>query len=108
MDFRNSKPSKNFVDQTGDTKRSIRSQLLDPYAPWENLIPDWNANELGRIEKGEDVLNILRERMKNLFLRNFFMEGGDKSIRPFDFHKEDFDTHSSLRKKSRGSAYDNY
>lgn len=76
--------------------------------PWDREMQDWNADELGRIKKGENVLNILRERMKNMYIRNFFMEGLDKSIRPFDFHKEEFDTHSSLRKKSRGSAYDNY
>lgn len=105
MDFRNTKPSKNFSDKTGDTKRSVLSYLL---APWDQYSADWDANELRRVEKGEDVLNILRERMRNMFLRNFIMEGGNKSIRPFDFHKEEFDTHSSLRKKSSGSAYDNY
>lgn len=106
MDFRKVKPSKNFVDQSS-SQRSLLSALLDPYAPWPDGSFDWDKKELGRLGKGEDAINLLRDRMKKLFWDNFLMEG-NRPRRNFDFHKEEFDTHSNQRKRSQGSSYDNY
>lgn len=111
MDLSKVKPSKNFKDSTD---RPLLRYLLSIYDPSMNYDEetgghqDWSYGEKKRLKKGEDVLNLLRERMRNEYIRNFFMEGGNRSTRPFNFHREEFDTHSSIRKKSNGSAYDNY
>lgn len=111
MDLTKTKPSKNFQDNTDRGWLRDVLSIYDPslmYNEDTGGVMDWTTGEKRRLKKGEDVLNILRERMRNEYLRNFLFEGLNKSTRPFDFHKEEFDTHSSLRKKSQGSAYDNY
>lgn len=104
-DWSKTKPSKNFIDQT-DPRRSLQAWALDPYAPWPDGSFEWNENERKRLGKGEDVLNILRERMRNIFLQNWLTEG--RPMKNFDAYQETFPTHSNLRKRSKGSSYDNY
>lgn len=112
MDFSRTKPSKRFEDRT--------DLLYKFLSPWDqNAGPDlykrFTKPELDRLvadaSKGQytNFNEIFRERMRNEFLRNFFMEGGNRAHKNFNFYQEDFDTHSNLRKKSRhGRAYDNY
>lgn len=106
MDFTKTKPSNRVQDYSGDKTRDLRSYLFSPYMPWDDGSFDWTANEESRLKKGEDILNILRERMKNVFLENWL--GINRNDSNFDFHREQFQTHSNLRKKSQGSSYDNY
>lgn len=119
MDFRKSRPSKNFEDRTG-IQNFLQSILFDPYSPEAaqsmeldpSVTHTWSPNERIRIEKGENPNNLLRDRMRNTFLYNWLFGPGAKhrqsDFSNFNFHKEDFDTHSNLRKRSRGKAYDNY
>lgn len=111
-DFSKVKTSKNFEDRT-----DLLYKFLSPwdYNPSPDLYKRFSKPELDRLvadaNKGKQTkfLEIFRERMRNEFLRNFLFEGGNRAHKNFDFHQEDFDTHSNLRKKSRnGPAYDNY
>lgn len=112
MDFSKSKPSNRLEDRT-----DLLYSLLSPWdhTPVPDLTKRFSKPELDRLvadaNKGKytKFLEIFRERMRNEYLRNFFFEGGNRAHKNFDFHQEDFDTHSNLRKKSRnGPAYDNY
>lgn len=117
MDFTKQKSSKNFIDYTTNPVRDILSMFLDRWSPETqnyinsgikgdpNVVYKWSPEEEKRLMSGEDVLNILRERMKNEFMYNFLNRKSPSNN--FDFHKEDFDTHSNLRGKNKGS-YGNY
>lgn len=102
-------PSNRFEDRT-----DLLYKLL---SPWDrNASPDlytrFTGPELERLAKDAQkgkytkFLEIFRERMRNEFLRNFFMEGGNRAHKNFDFYQEDFDQYSNMRKRNQG-AYDN-
>jgi hypothetical protein len=113
-DWSKTKPSKNFIDKTTNPVGDWLAELLRPWSPQDlnaneqdpYTFHDWSPEERKRLGKGEDALNLLRERMKNAFMFNFI--NGKNTPGNFNFHQEQFPNDSNLRKRSKGSAYDNY
>lgn len=87
------------------------SRLLRWYLPEVDILRqrrNWSPSEENRLKKGEDVNNLLRERMKDAFLKYFLTDRGQE--KDFNFHQEDFPEYNRLRKYENwnGRAYDNY
>lgn len=97
MDFSRTKPSKNFQDYT-----NLLYKLLSPWEPESDVGLGFPTE----LRTNKHFLDMLRNNMTNEFWNNFLLEGGSRPHKNFDFHQEDFDTHSNLRKKNQ--EYDKY